>query len=94
MRNSYEKFYPSFCCSFRWALWTKGTESDLFYETLVKHVSDFHQNNTLDFCVINGDIIHDGKEFLVTAKKHLDKLPVKYYVTKGNHDMVSDAILE
>ena len=69
----------------------EGTQSDLFYETLIKHVSEFHQKGALDFCVINGDIIHDGKEFLVRAKTHLDKLPVKYYVTKGNHDMVTDA---
>lgn len=68
----------------------EGTESDLFYETLIKHVSDFHANNKLDFCVINGDIIHDNKDFLTAAKKHLDKLPVKYFVTKGNHDRVSD----
>ena len=68
----------------------QGTESDSFYETLVKHVSEFNATNKLDFCVINGDIIHDGKDLLVTAKKHLDKLPAKYYVTKGNHDRVSD----
>lgn len=67
-----------------------GTESDSFYQTLIKNVSDFHQNNALDFCVINGDIIHDARDFLVPAKKHLDNLPVKYFVTKGNHDMVSD----
>ncbi|WP_276367942.1 metallophosphoesterase [Chryseolinea sp. H1M3-3] len=67
-----------------------GTESDSFYQTLIKHVTDFHANNTLDFCVINGDVIHDGKELLTPAKQHLDKLPVKYYVTKGNHDIVSD----
>lgn len=67
-----------------------GTDSDLFYETLNKHVSEFHKKNTLDFCVINGDIIHDQKELLTRAKIYLDKLPVKYYVTKGNHDLVSD----
>lgn len=68
----------------------EGTEFKSFYETLIKHVSDFHAANPLDFCVVNGDIIHDGKDFLIPAKQHLDKLPVKYYVTKGNHDMVSD----
>lgn len=68
----------------------KGTESDLFYETLVKQVSDFHADSKLDFCIINGDIIHDEKKFLTLAKGHLDKLPLKYYVTKGNHDQVSD----
>src|SRR5688572_25010112 len=68
----------------------EGTQFESFYETLINHVSDFHKQSPLDFCVINGDIIHDGKDFLVPAKKYLDNLPVKYYVTKGNHDMVSD----
>jgi metallophosphoesterase superfamily enzyme len=63
-----------------------GTEFDAFQETLVKHVSDFHSKRPLDFCVINGDIIHDAKEFLSPAKAWLDKLPVQYFVTKGNHD--------
>ncbi|HEX6893311.1 MAG TPA: metallophosphoesterase, partial [Chryseolinea sp.] len=67
-----------------------GTEFDSFQESLIKHTSAFHSGSPLDFCVINGDIIHDGKDFLVPAKAFLDKLPVKYYVTKGNHDMVSD----
>lgn len=68
----------------------EGTDSDSFYETLVNHVSEFHNEHKLDFCVINGDIIHDEKYFLTSAKNHLDKLPLKYYVTKGNHDKVSD----
>lgn len=68
----------------------KGTEFDASFESLVKQISSFHKHNKLDFCVINGDIIHDEKDFLVHAKKHLDRLPVKYYVVKGNHDKVSD----
>lgn len=67
-----------------------GTEFNSFHESLIKHVTDFHITNPLDFCVVNGDIIHDEKDFLVPAKAFLDKLPVKYFVTKGNHDMVSD----
>lgn len=68
-----------------------GTEFDLFHETFTKNVAAFHAGNTLDFCIINGDIIHDNKDFLSPAKSHFDRLPVKYFVTKGNHDMVSDA---
>src|SRR5688572_8745227 len=68
----------------------EGTEFISFYETLVKQVTAFHSGNPVDFCVINGDIVHDGKDFLMRAKKHLDNLPVKYYVTKGNHDIVSN----
>lgn len=66
------------------------TEFDAFQETLIKQVSDFHASNPLDFCVINGDIVHDRKELLPPAKAWLDKLPVQYFVTKGNHDQVSD----
>lgn len=69
----------------------EGTEFDLFHGNFIKNVTGFHAGNPLDFCVINGDIIHNNKEFLSPAKTHLDKLPVNYYVTKGNHDMVSDA---
>ncbi|SHI01231.1 3',5'-cyclic AMP phosphodiesterase CpdA [Chryseolinea serpens] len=68
----------------------KNTDYVSFFETMTGNVTKFHQQNPLDFCVINGDIIHDEKDFLVPAKAQLDKLPVKYYVTKGNHDKVSD----
>ena len=68
----------------------KGTEFDHHFQNLVKHVSSFHEQNRLDFCVINGDLIHDEQDLLIPAKKHLDRLPVKYYVAKGNHDKVSD----
>ncbi len=68
-----------------------GTDFNLNYTNLVKKITSFHTQSPIDFCVINGDIIHDGKDFLLPAKKLLDALPVKYYVTKGNHDTVSDA---
>jgi 3',5'-cyclic AMP phosphodiesterase CpdA len=69
----------------------KGTEFDAYYKNLVDQVSTFHKSFKLDFCVINGDIIHDEKDFLIPAKNYLERLPVKYYVTKGNHDKVSDS---
>ena len=68
------------------------TDFDSYHESFVARIKDFHQHNTLDFCVINGDIIHDAPDFLQRAKSHLDKLPVKYYVTKGNHDRVDDQV--
>jgi len=66
------------------------TEFAQFHDTFVKNITEFHGKNPLDFCVINGDLIHDNKEFLTTTKKVYDKLPVDYFVTKGNHDRVSD----
>ena len=65
------------------------TEFDLNYSNLVKNITSFHSQNPIEFCVINGDIVHDGKDFLLPAKTILDTLPVKYYVTRGNHDNVS-----
>ncbi|MEJ7643268.1 MAG: metallophosphoesterase [Chryseolinea sp.] len=83
--------------TFRFAVASDGhygepkTEYGLFHEDLVKNITNFHKSNALNFCVINGDIIHDEGSLLTEAKSHYDKLPVKYYVTKGNHDKVSDA---
>ena len=72
----------------------EGTEFVVNTKTFVQHVSTFHRKNPLSFCVINGDIIHDEKDYLVPAKQQFDQLPVRYFVTKGNHDMVSDAYWE
>ncbi|MEO8475231.1 MAG: metallophosphoesterase, partial [Chryseolinea sp.] len=68
----------------------KDTEYVAMHHKMLKEINNFHKNHPLDFCVINGDLIHDDKSFLVPAKGVWDKLPVKYYVTKGNHDLVSD----
>jgi 3',5'-cyclic AMP phosphodiesterase CpdA len=67
----------------------ENTTFDDFFAQLTKHINLFHHHSHLQACVINGDIIHDEKEFLTAAKKKLDLLKVPYYVTKGNHDMVS-----
>lgn len=71
-----------------------GQPKTLFDELIQKmtdQVNAFHQANTLDFCVINGDIIHNEKSLLPIAKQKLDRLTMPYYVTRGNHDMVSEA---
>ena len=66
-----------------------NTLFDEMIEKMTSTVNQFHQNNPLDFCVINGDIIHDDKNFLAPAKQKLDELTMPYYVTRGNHDMVT-----
>jgi Calcineurin-like phosphoesterase len=65
------------------------TAFDAFFENITSQINAFHQQNPLDFCVINGDIIHNEKPFLAASKQKLDKLIIPYYVTRGNHDMVS-----
>jgi predicted phosphodiesterase len=66
-----------------------GTAYDEMIEKITSQINSFHQETPLDFCVINGDIIHDKKDFLPLAKQKIDGLDPVYYVTRGNHDMVS-----
>jgi len=81
---------------FRFAVASDGhygqpnTAFDDFYARITQHINQFHQQSPLQGCVINGDIIHNKKELMVQAKQKLDQLTMPYYVTKGNHDMVSD----
>lgn len=58
-------------------------------QTAINQINSFNKTNKLDFCVINGDIIHDDKTYLPLVKKKIDQLDVDYYVTRGNHDMVT-----
>ncbi|HLG40761.1 MAG TPA: metallophosphoesterase, partial [Chitinophagaceae bacterium] len=64
----------------------KDTEYDKYFSEIVEYINKSHEQNPFDFCVINGDIIHDDKKLFSDAKKALDKLAVKYYVSQGNHD--------
>lgn len=66
-----------------------GTPYDAMMELVINQINDFNKQTPLDFCVINGDIIHNEKHLLPLAKQKLDALDPKYYVTRGNHDMVS-----
>ena len=58
-------------------------------ETVIHQINVFHQQNPLDFCVMNGDLIHNEKSFLPLVKEKIDALKMPYYVTRGNHDMVT-----
>jgi 3',5'-cyclic AMP phosphodiesterase CpdA len=58
-------------------------------ETVVNQINLFHQQSPLDFCVVNGDLIHNVKSFLPLVKEKFDVLKMPYYVTRGNHDMVT-----
>jgi Icc protein len=57
--------------------------------TGVNHINAIHAEKKLDFCVINGDIVHDDISFLPEARSTLDTLIPKYYVTQGNHDLAT-----
>jgi hypothetical protein len=66
-----------------------GTPYEKYHETLVERINAEHLADPFAFCVINGDIIHDDKEYYPAVKKSLDGLNLKYYVSQGNHDHVT-----
>lgn len=66
-----------------------NTEYGEHFSDIVRHINRHHEQAPFNFCVINGDIIHDDKDLYAEAKTALDKLAVKYYVSQGNHDHVT-----
>jgi 3',5'-cyclic-AMP phosphodiesterase len=67
----------------------KDTEYEKFFAEIVNNINQSHQDHAFDFCVINGDIVHDDKTFYPAVKKALDNLLPRYYVSQGNHDRVT-----
>jgi DNA repair exonuclease SbcCD nuclease subunit len=66
-----------------------NTEYQAMMDKVVDQINHFNQINPLDAVVVNGDIIHNDSKFLPQAKQRLDRLTMPWYVTRGNHDMVS-----
>ena len=69
----------------------QNTEYEKFHIDLVSHINKLHEENPFEFCVVNGDIIHDDKTHYPAVKKALDNFKMKYYVSQGNHDHVTAA---
>lgn len=69
----------------------QGTPYKEYFSVLTSEVNKLHAAKPFAFCVINGDIIHDDKKHFPDAKKALDELKVKYYVSQGNHDHATAA---
>ena len=65
------------------------TPYEAMMDTIIEKINLFHGSNPLDFCVMNGDIVHDEKSFLAQAKQKIEGLKVPYFVTRGNHDKCS-----
>lgn len=65
------------------------TPFDEMAETFINKVNTFHKAAPCDFCVLNGDIIHDRAELMPLAKRKFDKLKMPVYATQGNHDHVT-----
>lgn len=82
---------------FRFAVTSDGhygqpkTDFDDYYQTICSAINAFHQRSPLQFTVANGDLIHDNPDFLEASANALKPITTPLYVTKGNHDRVSDA---
>ncbi|MFP1929518.1 metallophosphoesterase family protein [Lonsdalea quercina] len=68
----------------------ENTAYDHNFTHLVKEVNAFNAENPVDFLVFNGDLIHNEPRFLGPARAHLDRLDMPYFVTRGNHDRVTE----
>lgn len=66
-----------------------NTDYENYFKTLVSRINEEHALDPFEFCIINGDIVHDDKKYYPAAKMALDKLAMKYYVSQGNHDRVT-----
>jgi len=63
------------------------------HENIVRWLNEAHDQNPLNFVIINGDLVHDRPDLLAEVKKeHYDKLKVPFYALPGNHDHADAAI--
>jgi Calcineurin-like phosphoesterase len=67
------------------------------FETMTRQMmgwlNDDHDKNHLDFVIINGDLVHDRPDLLVTLKKdYLEKLEIPFYTIPGNHDLADSRL--
>ena len=58
-------------------------------DTALSHIKSVHSQDPFEFCVFNGDLVHDDISYIPTLKSTFDQLPFKYFVTQGNHDMAT-----
>ena len=70
-----------------------NTEYKKDHENMIGWLNEAHNQNSLDFVIINGDLVHDRPDLLAVVKKeHYDHLKVPFYALPGNHDLADTAI--
>lgn len=66
-------------------------QPDTDFETSHKNlVEALNREKNVDFVVFNGDLIHDDPRWMPEVKKVYDQVQHPYFVTKGNHDRVTE----
>jgi Icc protein len=61
-----------------------------YHEHLIEWLIQEKASRGLDLVVFNGDLIHDNASLLSEVKSYYQRLGIPYYVTRGNHDRVSE----
>ncbi|MGK7394581.1 MAG: metallophosphoesterase family protein [Candidatus Cyclobacteriaceae bacterium M3_2C_046] len=70
------------------------TDYEMYFENLVQWINQEKAQNGLDVFFINGDLIHDLPERFEQVKPFLDRFELPLYISKGNHDRVSEETWE
>lgn len=70
----------------------KDTDYKKFFSNAVSWLNADHGRQPIDFCIINGDIVHDRPDLLPETKQYFDRLKMPYYTVPGNHDFATTAI--
>ncbi|MBO9620487.1 MAG: metallophosphoesterase [Niabella sp.] len=65
------------------------TDYDNFLKTIIAKINAAHAVQPFDFCMLNGDIVHNDPKHYPAAKALIEQLKMKWYVTPGNHDLVT-----
>lgn len=65
------------------------TGYDAYHDSMIRWLNAEKDGRGLHFTTINGDLFHNDPEFLPVVKKKWDNLNMPYYVSHGNHDMVT-----
>lgn len=69
-----------------------GTEYKKDHENMIRWLNEAHQASTLNFVIINGDLVHDRPDLLHEVKRdYYDHLKVPFYAIPGNHDHADTA---
>jgi 3',5'-cyclic AMP phosphodiesterase CpdA len=70
-----------------------GTNYKQDHENIIRWLNIAHDQQPLDFVIINGDLVHDQPELLSVVKKdYYDRLKVPIYAIPGNHDLADTAL--
>ena len=56
-------------------------------EDLKNSINEIRKNDSIDFVIVSGDVTEAGdRHCMELVKKELDRLPVYYFITSGNHE--------